>query len=301
VKREYRAEHYQNTFGPHASVLTLDDGDILATETLDSRGRNGRMETVAGPPNPLTGPFYVRGAEPGDALAVDILSLRPNRAYGYCGTAVAQNVVDPAYVPSLPPRALATWEVDANAGVATLTEPDTALGRLSLPLDPMLGCIGVAPRGQQAISSSTSAEHGGNMDYRGHRQGVTALFPVFEPGALLFVGDGHAVQGDGEIVGMGIEISMDIELRVRVIKGQSINWPRGYTDECLFAVGNARPLDQALQHATTELLIWLQQEHGLDPAGASILLGQCIAYDIGNVFDPAYTVVARIRRSLLSP
>ena len=299
LKREYRAERFANTFGPHAPVLTLDDGDVLATETLDSRGRNGRMETVAGPPNPLTGPFYVRGAEPGDTLAVDIVRLRPNRAYGYCGTAVAANVVDPMYVPNLPQRELAIWEVDAAKGVATLTEPDTALGRLTLPLDPMLGCIGVAPIGQQAISSATSAEHGGNMDYRGYREGMTALFPVFEPGALLFVGDGHAVQGDGEIVGMGIEISMDVELRVRVLKGQTIRWPRGYTDEELFAVGNARPLDQALQHATTELMNWLQDEHGLDAVGASILLGQCINYDVGNVFDPAYTVVARIWRSLL--
>jgi amidase len=299
VKKELWPTRFYNTFGPHDPALTLDDGDILVVETLDSRGRNGRMETVAAPSNPLSGPFYVRGAEPGDALEVEILDLRPNRAYGYCGTAVAEHVVDPAHVRQLPPRELASWEVSAQAWTATLTEPETALGRLTLPLDPMLGCIGVAPKGGQAISSATSAEHGGNMDYRGYRKGVTALFPVFEPGALLFVGDGHAVQGDGEIVGMGIEISMEVTLRVRVRKGETIAWPRGYTDDCLFAAGNARPLDQALQHATTELLAWLEDDYGLDAVAASILMGQCVRYDIGNVFDPAYTVVARIARSLL--
>ncbi len=301
MKRECYPTRFYNTFGPHPPALTLADGDILMVETLDSRGRNGRMEEVAAPSNPLSGPFYVRGAEPGDALEVEILDLRPNRTYGYCGTAVAEHVVEPQYVRALPAQELATWEVDVAAGYATLIEPATALGRLTLPLDPMLGCIGVAPKGAQALSSATSAEHGGNMDYRGYRKGVTALFPVFEPGALLFVGDGHAVQGDGEIVGMGIEISMEVTLRVRVRKGEgeALAWPRGYTDEDLFAVGNARPLDQALQHATTELLTWLQKGYGLDPVAANILLGQCIRYDVGNVFDPAYTVVARIARSWL--
>ena len=190
--------------------------------------------------------------------------------------------------------------MDAEAWTARLEAPETDSRRPDTPLNPMLGCLGVAPRGRQAISSATSAEHGGNMDYRGLVAGTTVMFPVFEPGALLFVGDGHAVQGDGEIVGMGIEISMEVSLRVRVVKGMSTRWPRGMNANSLFAIGNARPLEQALQHATTELLHWLGEEYGLDAEAASILLGQCIAYDIGNVFDPAYTVVARLDRSLLS-
>lgn len=295
----HRPTTFYNTFGPHPPVLTLDDGDTLSTETLDSRGRNGAMETLAAAPNPLTGPFFIRGAEPGDSLAIEILDIRPNRTYGYCATAIAPNVVEPSFVPRLPPRDLATWEIDAQANQATLVSPDTSLGRVTLGLAPMLGCIGVAPKGHQSIASATSAEHGGNMDYRGIRKEATVILPVFEPGALLFIGDGHAVQGDGEIVGMGIEISMDVTLRVRVLKGYTISWPRGYTEEYLFTMGNARPLDQALQHATTELLTWLQKDYGVDLAGASILLGQCITYEIGNVFDPAYTVVAKIARSLL--
>jgi acetamidase/formamidase len=134
------------------------------------------------------------------------------------------------------------------------------------------------------------------MDYRGFREGVTVFFPVFVDGALLHVGDGHALQGDGEIVGSGIEVSFDVELTVDVIKGKRIGWPRAENDEFLLAVGNARPLDQAVQHATTELMRWLAEDYGLDYRASSVLLGQLIRYDMGNVFDPAYTMVAKVAK-----
>ncbi len=124
----------------------------------------------------------------------------------------------------------------------------------------MLGCFGVAPPGGQAISTATSGQHGGNMDYRGFVSGVTVYFPVFVPGALLLVGDGHAIQGDGEISGTGIEISFDVRFTVDLLKGKQIHWPRGENEAYIFTVGNARPLDQALQHATTEMVRWLQDD-----------------------------------------
>ena len=173
------------------------------------------------------------------------------------------------------------------------------LGQLSLPLAPMLGCFGVAPRGGQAISTATSGPYGGNMDYRGFVSGVTVYFPVFVPGALLFVGDGHALQGDGEIVGTGIEISFEVELTVHVQKGKRIFWPRGENRDHIFTVGNARPLDQCVQHATSEMLRWLQEDYQLDPLGANLLIGQCVQYDLGNMFDPAYTMVCKVPRQLL--
>jgi amidase len=201
----------------------------------------------------------------------------------------------------LPERELAEWRVDNECGTATLIKPETKLGNLAIPLAPMLGCFGVAPPGGQAISTATSAEHGGNMDYRGFVTGVTVYFPVFLPGALLHVGDGHATQGDGEIVGTGIEISMQVQFTVHVIKAKRIRWPRGENAEYIFAVGNARPLDQAVQHATTEMLRWLKEDYALDATGASLLLGQCVEYDLGNVFDPAYTMVCKLRKALLRP
>jgi acetamidase/formamidase len=164
----------------------------------------------------------------------------------------------------------------------------------------MLGCFGVAPARGQAISTATSAEHGGNMDYRGFTEGVTVHLPVFVPGALFHLGDGHALQGDGEVVGTGIEISFDVQFTVHVRKGRTITWPRGETAGEIFTVGNARPLDQALQHATTEMLRWLQDDPGLDARGACILLGQCARYEVGNVYDPAYTMVCKMPKAVLS-
>ena len=163
----------------------------------------------------------------------------------------------------------------------------------------MLGCFGVAPNGGQAISTATSAEHGGNMDYRGFVAGVTVYFPVFAPGALVFVGDGHAVQGDGEIAGTGIEISFDVQFTVRVLKKKGIGSPRAESAEYLMTVGNARPLDQALQHATTEMVRWLQHDLGLDATGAQLLMGVAVEYEVGNVFDPAYTMICKMRKEHL--
>jgi len=166
----------------------------------------------------------------------------------------------------------------------------------------MIGCFGVAPPHGQAISTASSDRNGGNMDYRGFRQGVTVYFPVFAPGALFHLGDGHALQGDGEILGTGIEISMDVTFTAWIHrKNQPIAWPRGDDDEFIFVAGNARPLEQALQHATNELLRWVTTDYDLDQRGASILMGHCIRYEIGNVFDPAFTVVAKLQKDLLAP
>jgi acetamidase/formamidase len=271
----------------------------VITTTVDAAGCDARGEQVAAPGNPQTGPFYVEGAEPGDTLVVRIDRLTPNREIGFTRTVVAPNVVDPEYVAELPPSAKTDWRVDVATGTATLVAPPDALRDLAVPIVPMLGCFGVAPQRGQAISTATSAEHGGNMDYRGFTGGVTVYFPVFAPGALFHLGDGHAVQGDGEIVGTGIEISFEAEFTVDLRKGKTIGWPRGENADYIFTAGNARPLDQALQHATTEMLKWLREDYGLDTIAASLLLGQCVEYDLGNVFDPAYTMVCKLAKRYL--
>ncbi|HKP18868.1 MAG TPA: acetamidase/formamidase family protein [Gaiellaceae bacterium] len=291
---------FHATLGSYEPALRIEPGDTVRTTTVDAGGRDAAGEQRIEAGNAQTGPFYVVGAEPGDTLAVDLIRITPNRATAFSATSVAANVVDPDYVPMLPAsraeRVRGEWRIDAGAGTATLVSPETSLGALELPLAPMLGCFGVAPAGGEAISTATSGRHGGNMDYRGFTAGVTALFPVFVPGALFSLGDGHALQGDGEIVGTGLEISMDVEFSVSLRKGMRSWWPRGETPDAIFTVGNARPLDQAVQHATTEMLRWLQADFGLDPVGASTLLGQCVEYDLGNVFDPAYTMVCKLAR-----
>src|SRR5207247_6914451 len=123
---------------------------------------------------------------------------------------------------------------------------------------------------------------------------TTVWLPVSAPGALFFLGDCHAVQGDGEIVGTGVETTFEVTVTLSVEKRRPVVWPRGETADDIFTVGNARPLDQALQHATTEMLNWLTTDYGLSKTAASHLLGQVVRYDVGNVFDPAYTMACRV-------
>lgn len=304
-KHQFQPTHYHTAIGSHEPVLRIKPGDTVVTTTVDARGQDATGEQTTRPGNPMTGPFFVEGAEPGDTLVVHLDKLTPNRPTGWTRSMVAANVVDPDYVPQLPwpepgSDGLAIWQMDTQAWTATLAEPaSTSIGKLTLPLNPMVGCFGVAPAGGQAISTATSAQHGGNMDYNGFVQGVTVYFPVFAAGALFHIGDGHATQGDGEIVGTGIEISFDVEFTVDLRKGQRSFWPRGENADYIFTCGNARPLDQCVQHATTEMLRWLGSDYGLDDAGAHILMGQVVQYDLGNIFDPAYTMVCKLPKNIL--
>jgi len=298
----FKPSVYYNALGPYEPVLHVQDGDTIATTTLDCHGRDASDRQVAPSGNPLTGPFYVDGAELKDTLAVRLDKLWPNRRMGRSSTVISPNVVDPGYVTEMPSRKrkLAEWELDLERGIATLVKPETKLGRLVLPLSPMVGCFGVAPPEGQSISSATSGVYGGNMDYKGFVAGVTVYFPVFAPGGFFFIGDGHAVQGEGEIVGTGIEVSFDMQFTIHLVKDKKINWPRAENGEYILTVGNARPLDQAVQHATTEMVRSLREDYGLDAHAAHILLGQCVEYEVGNVFDPAYTMVCKLRKKWLT-
>jgi len=295
----FQPTHYHTTLGTHEPVLQIKSGDTVVTTTVDNAGYDATDTQVTPGGNPQTGPFHIESAELGDTLAVHFDRILPNRKIGRTATVIAPNVLDPGYVASeMPEGGRAEWHVDVEKWTATLMSPVTQLGELTLPLEPMVGCFGVAPPRGQAISTATSSTHGGNMDYRGFQEGVTVYFPVFVAGALFHLGDGHAVQGDGEIVGTGVEISFDVQFTVNVIKGKSIQWPRAENADYILAAGNARPLDQAVQHATTELVRWLG-ELGLEKRAAHILLGQAVRYDMGNVFDPAYTMVCKMKKSLL--
>ena len=186
MEHRFSPTKYYTTLGSHEPVLRVKDGDTIATTTVDARGFDHRRDQVTPRGNPQTGPFYVEGAESGSTLAVDLIEIQPNRRYGFCGSSVAPNVVDPTYVCELPQADLAEWDVDVEAGTARLVGPESSLGQLVIPLEPMIGCFGVAAFRGQAISTATSAEHGGNMDYRRFVAGTTVYFPVFEPGALFF-------------------------------------------------------------------------------------------------------------------
>lgn len=298
---DFRPTIYYTALGTYEPVLRIASGDSVITTTVDSAGSDASDQQATPGGNPQTGPFYIEDAAPGDTIAVRFDKLRPNRKMGRASAVIAPQVVDPRFVTQIPSENVgAEWEVDLEDGTATLIKPETNLGHFTLPLCPMLGCFGVAPPSGQSISTATSSTHGGNMDYRGFVSEVTVYFPVFAPGALLFMGDGHAVQGDGEIVGTGVEISFDVRFTVQLLKHKKINWPRAENQDYIMTIGNARPLDQALQHATTEMIRWVQDDFGLDQYAAHILLGQCVEYDVGNVFDPAYTMVCKLKKQLLA-
>jgi len=299
---EFEPTTFHLSIGSHEPALRVPSGDTIRTWCVDSSGydRNGEDLTDGG--NPMTGPFYVEGAERGDTLSVRLDRVRPNRMRGVSGARIAPNVLNPEFIPEFGYEAARDvwWTLDLEGGTARLEDPPEGLAGLGqLPLDPMVGCFGVAPERGQAISTATSGPHGGNMDYPGFREGVTVFFPVTVEGALFHIGDGHALQGDGEIVGTGIEVSMDVEFTLEVVKGKRIGWPRADDGTFVMAVGNAPPVDQAVQHSTTELVALLHEDHGLDYPAVSTLLGQCIRYDVGNVFDPAYTIVAKVEKALL--
>lgn len=290
---------FHTSLGAHEPVLTVRDGDSIVTTTADSWGYGHDGERIAPYGNPQTGPFFVEGAAPGDTLAVRFDSVRPNRDSGFCDRVVEKHLVTADYAARLPEPGTARWRIDRTAGTATLVSPSLARGPLTLPLAPFLGCFGVAPAQDEPISTGTCGNHGGNMDYPGFTAGTTAYLPVYRPGALLFLGDGHALQGDGEIVGSGVECSMDVTVTVRVLKGEPLIAPRGESDDWVFTLGNARPLEEAIRLATTGMLQYLESEVGLVLADASLVLSQCVRYDLGNLVNPANSVACRIAKSRL--
>ena len=295
-------ERFYNTYSAaHPPALRIKPGDTVVTKTIDAAGVDWNGKSVAQGPNPQTGPFFVEGAEPGDVLVVTFVKVETNRAMAYSASLLAPYAVDPTAIAARVDREAkrVTWTIDRTRNVARLDQADVQAGGIELPLRPMLGCVGVAPARKEAISSATPGPFGGNMDYAWLNAGVKVMLPVSEPGALLFIGDGHARQGEAEVAGTGLETSMDVEFTVDVIKQKPIGWPRMETATHVIVLGSARPLLEAFQHATTELQRWLMADYGFSERGAQTFMGQAAEYEVANVVDPAFTVVAKIPKALL--
>jgi acetamidase/formamidase len=317
---------FYNTYsGAHSPVLRIKSGDRVSTTTVDDMGVDAHGRTVARGPNPQTGPFFVEGAEPGDLLVVTIEKLEPNRDTGTSTSFMVANSVDPAAFSSKPDTTRAPWTIDKAKGIVRFDLQ--GVGRTSwrarfdspafeLPLLPMLGSLGVAPANQDAPDTTVPGRFGGNMISNGLAAGARVMLPVFQPGALLFLGHGHARQGDGGVTGSGIETSLDVEFSVEVVKKKQwphssvarastvvgefeMGWPRVETADYLMTIASASDLLHALQHATLELHHWLDDDFGLSEKAVSILVGQAIEYEIASIADPNCTVVAKVRKSYL--
>ena len=295
-------------YGVAPPVARLGRGDVLETNTLDCFGnairKPGDTLALVKGDNPLTGPFYVEGAEPGDTLVVKFLDLQLDSDQGVGAFApgfgaVSTTFYTPMLNPPLPER-IYFYPVDRARNVGTFRAQDSAFS-VEIPLRPFLGCIGVAPPGGESRSAVTPGEWGGNMDSPEASVGHVLNHPVNVPGALLYVGDGHAVQGDGEVAGTGLEIALRVRLQVDLVKKKAIRWPRFETDEELMAVGAYRPVDDALRIAFTELIAWIHSDYGLSELDAYELLSKVAHIRLSEMVDPNYVVIAKVNKKYLPP
>ena len=293
----------------HPVVARIRPGDVVVTKTLDASGRDERDVQRAQWGNPMTGPFFVEGAEPGDALLVRLRRVRPSRgtAWGFYRLGLVS--LTPASIEGLYPNSykpnsvrpnradLLLWEVDTLKGVVRLTEPRSAVARLEFPMQPMLGVVGVAPAGDFAPTSGPSGPYGGNMDFNEIREGATVWLPVYHPGALLFVADGHALMADGEPTLAGIETSMNVEFSVELRKNARLTNPRVETADYVMSVGSqpefASALDRALQIATTDMARWLADDWKLEPWAAHQVIGAVGEYEVVTVQGSMALKIAR--------
>ncbi len=298
----FKATQFYITYSSaHPPALRIKPGDRVITQTIDAEGRDAADVKVAATPNPQIGPFFIEGAEPGDTLVVTLDRVETNRTTARMGALLAPYALDPAFLRSRAERQAQreTWIIDKQKGVARTTTAGMKPGPIELPIATMLGCVATAPRNNEAFSATTPGRFGGNMDYVGVTTGARLMLPVSAPGALLFLGDGHARMGEGEVVGTGLETSMDVEFTVDLIKGKAIGWPRLENADYIMVLGSARPLLEALQHADTEMLTWLMNDYGFDERSASLLMGQALEIDTANIVDPNFTVVVKINKKYL--
>ena len=169
------------------------------------------------------------------------------------------------------------WDLDLEKQTVRLREPSSSVVKLEFPAKPMLGCVGVAPAGDFAPTSSPSGSYGGNLDYNEIVEGTIVMLPVYQPGALLFIGDGHALQADGEPIGTGIETSLDVEFTVALRKKVNLTGPRAETSDYIISIGSqpefASSSNRGLQMATSDMVNWLTSEYKLEPWAAHLLIG----------------------------
>jgi len=284
-------------------VLKIRSGDTVSTETIDAGGFDKKGVRRQKPGNPLTGPFYIENCSAGDVVAVTITALALNRATAFTTESFVSRALPTTITKEFKKKlTLVRWKLDTLAGFATIDTLYEHLNNFKVPLKPFLGCIGVAPSNRKnEILSFFQGAFGGNMDFEAVTRQATVYLPAFHDGAYLYLGDGHALQGHGEIAGNALETSLNIEFTVRVIKKAvlSLNYPRVEDSIYLMTTGFDKSLDDALKMATAGLLEWLQQDYHLSLQEATQVMSTSIEYTIAEIADPDVEVVAKIKKEVL--
>lgn len=299
---EFRPSDYSNTFNAdRPPILTIWPGDSVHTTTIDSGGVDEQGVTRALFGNPQTGPFFIAGAERGDTLVVRLKQLKLSRDYAdsldtIVGRALGTSLVSGAADLGKPIR----WKLDSAAGRASPVGATGALVGYFVPVKPMLGGLAVAPGfGMPPASTGDTGRFGGNMDFNEVVAGNVVYLPVQQPGALLYLGDAHALQGDGETSQYALETSMEVTFTVDLIKEKAINMPRVESPTQIMVLGQAGSLDEALKSASTGMIQWLQQDYGLTLSQAAQVLGSAMRYSVPNLAGRSVGVAAKIDKALL--
>jgi acetamidase/formamidase len=301
-RHEFVPTHFYREFSPTTPpVLRIAPGDSVHTTTVDAAGddEKGKGRVFGG--NPETGPFYVESAWPGDTLVVHLKKVRLNRDYAVSDDYLVPRAVDGSLAAETKDLgSTVRWHLDRERGVATPEKPGAHLKHYSVPLRPMLGCIAVAPGPASAApNTGDSGRYGGNMDFNEVVEGSTVYLPVSVPGALLYLGDGHAAQGDGELNGNALETSMEVEFSVEVLADESIPGPRVETSQNLITVGLDGSLDDALKSATANMTRWLMSRYQLTVPEIAQVLGTSSEYHVSEIADRNVGMVLKIRKDRL--
>jgi acetamidase/formamidase len=293
--------YYRSFSGANPPALRIFPGDTVRTKTVDAGGADEHGVTKSLPMNPQTGPFYIEGAMPGDTIAVHFNKIRLNRdTAGQDRDALLPGVLPPGYKQEPIKPWSSKWTLDRSENTATPDMPSDKLKNFKIKLIPMLGCVGVAPYWNQSFDSANLGPYGGNLDYNQIQEGTTLYLPVYQAGALLTIGDGHASQEDGEITGNGLETSMDVEFTVDLIPDEMLNQPWAENDAYIMVSGIGGSLPEALQQATAGLSNWLRSYYRLNSAEVATVLAAAIQYDVAEVTDPQMHIVAKIKKDVLN-
>lgn len=279
-------------------VLTVKPGDTIHTTTVDAGGADekGQRRVMGG--NPETGPFYIEGAMPGDTLVVHIVRLKLNRDYAMSDDDIVNRATDTELAVRFKDAGKGVrWNLDRVNGTASVAQPGDHMKNFSIPVKPMLGCVATAVGPPQAPPpTGDEGRYGGNMDFNEIGDGATVYLPVSNPGALLYFGDGHALQGDGELNGNALETSMDVTVQVDVLQGKHLNGPRVETPDTLIAMGLGGTLEEALQGATSNMADWLQDDYKLTAPEQAEFLGVASEFHISEVADRNAGIVLKIKK-----
>ena len=287
--------------GANKPDLHIFPGDIVHTWTPDAGGVDSKGTRLVHGGDCSIGPIFIEGALPGDTLVVHLLKVRTNRTTARQGTrfyAATTSAYEAAA--KYDSNFDGEYQLDSGRGIATLSHPSEHLKNYSVPIRPMLGCISVAPAGEESYRGTDLGPWGGNMDYNEFVEGATLYFPVSHPGALFGFGDGHAAMGDGEVTGGALETSMDVDFSVEVIRGYQTQQVRAENKDYIMSSGIAGSVADAIQVATSQLAMWIKKDYALSDSEVAVFLGAVMQYNITELVDPHYHVVAKVPKSALA-